>query len=155
MSRLVRPLAAGRGTSRNLSNLQVFLQQSVVTGLVAAVSIAAAILSLLGNRRAWSKTKRVKFVLLLTSATAATWARVWFGGELSPVEREVSVRETSVPKQGVVWSEPPAPWDKQESKWGLEAASVCCTTLCVSCGAFPARLLPAFEFQEMLKFSPL
>lgn len=75
-----------RGTSRNLSNLQVCLQQSVVSRLVAAVSIAAAILSVLSNQRACSKMKRVEFVLPLTSATVASLEHVWFGGgEWSPV----------------------------------------------------------------------
>lgn len=43
---VVGRLDGDRGTSRGLSRLRVCLQQSVVTGLVAAVSIAAAIPSL-------------------------------------------------------------------------------------------------------------
>lgn len=74
------------GTSRNWSNLQVCPQQSLVTRLVAAVSIAAAIPSLLSNQRACSKPEWVEFVLLLTSDTVASSEHVWFGGgEWSPV----------------------------------------------------------------------
>lgn len=74
------------GTSHSLSNLQVCPQPSVVTGLDAAVSIAAAILSLLSNQRSCAKTKWVKFVLLFTSVTVASLEHVWFGGgELTPI----------------------------------------------------------------------
>lgn len=65
-SGLVRELDVAHGTSRNLSNLRVCPQQRVVPGSVAAVSIAAAILSLLGNQRACSAPKWGEFVLLLT-----------------------------------------------------------------------------------------
>lgn len=80
-----RPRPAGRAPPRKPSNLQVLQQPSVVTGLEAAVSIAAAIPSPLGNQRACSKTNQVKFVVLLASACVASSEHERCGGgEHSP-----------------------------------------------------------------------
>lgn len=80
-----QPRPAGRAPPRKPSNLQVLQQPSVVTGLEAAVSIAAAIPSPLGNQRACSKTNQVKFVVLLASACVASSEHERCGGgEHSP-----------------------------------------------------------------------
>lgn len=129
-----RPRPAGRAPPRKPSNLQVRLQPSVVTGLEAAVSIAAAILSPLGNQRACSKTNQVKFVVVLSSAAVTSWEHVRFGGgEQSPSE-------------GVfVWEAGPGGTAGQKVS-GAAASVSPLHRVVASCRAAPARAPQAFEF---------